>query len=86
MTCWSLSATSPSRSVALAEGKQGNALGLVRPVDSTPTSTSARPAELAGAVTLGTDLAVADAVRLQAKSVDQGHDLLLSGSGPAWPA
>ena len=66
--------------VAVAEGKQGNALALVRSAAGTPPSASARPTELAGKVTLGTDLSAADAVRLQAKGVDRRHDLLLSGS------
>jgi len=66
--------------VALAEGKQGNALALVRSAAGTPPTASARPAELAGKVLLSTDLTAADAVRLKAKNVDRTHDLLLSGS------
>jgi len=66
--------------VALAEGKQGNALALVRSAAGTPPTASARPTELAGKVILSTDLTAAAAVRLKAKDVDRGHDLLLSGS------
>ena len=66
--------------VALAEGKQGNALALVRSAAGTSPTASARPAELAGKVLLSTDLTAADAVRLKAKDVDRTHDLLLSGS------
>jgi len=66
--------------VAIAEGKQGNALALVRSAAGTPPAASARPAELAGKVILSTDLTAADAVRLKAKKVDRTHDLLLSGS------
>lgn len=66
--------------VALAEGKAGNALALVRSGSGTPPTSSARPTELAGKVILSTDLKAADAVRLKAKGVDRSHDLLLSGS------
>jgi FtsP/CotA-like multicopper oxidase with cupredoxin domain len=66
--------------VALAEGKRGNALALVRSAAGTPPAASARPAELAGSVTVGTDLTAADTVRLQPKEVDRRHDLRLSGS------
>jgi len=69
--------------VALAEGKEGQALALVRSAAGTPPAASARPAELAGKVILSTDLTAADAVRLKAKDVDRRHDLQLSGSmGP----
>ena len=66
--------------VALAEGKAGNALALVRSAVGTPPTASARPTELAGKVILSTDLTAADAVRLPTKGVDRRHDLLLSGS------
>ena len=66
--------------VALAEGKQGNALALVRSAAGAPPKASARPAELDGKVILSTDLMAADAVRLKTKDVDRSHDLLLSGS------
>ena len=66
--------------VALAEGKKGNALALVRSAAGTPPKASVRPAELAGKVVLSTDLTAAGAVRLKAKDVDRRHDLLLSGS------
>jgi len=66
--------------VALAEGKQGNALALVRSATGTPPTADARPTELAGKVTLGTDLTGADAVRLQTRGVDRTHELVLSGS------
>jgi len=66
--------------VALAEGKRGNALALVRSAAGTPPKPSARPAELGGKVVLSTDLTAAAAVRLPAKDVDRSHDLLLSGS------
>jgi len=66
--------------VALAEGKQGNALALVRSAAGTPPKTSVRPAELAKKVILSTDLTAADSVRLKTKDVDRSHDLLLSGS------
>ncbi len=66
--------------VALAEGKQGNALALVRSATGTPPKASARPTELAGKVTLSTDLTSADTVRLETKAVDRTHNLLLSGS------
>jgi multicopper oxidase len=66
--------------VALAEGKQGNALALVRSAPGTPPKASARPAELAGKMILSTDLMATAAVRLKNKKVDRSHDLLLSGS------
>ena len=66
--------------VALAEGKQGNALALVRSAAGTPPKASARPAELAGKVILSTDLTADNAVRLKAKDVDRSHNLLLRGS------
>ena len=66
--------------VALAEGKQGNALAVVRSAAGAPPTASARPAELAGKVLLSTDLTAAAAVRLPIKDVDRSHDLLLSGS------
>jgi FtsP/CotA-like multicopper oxidase with cupredoxin domain len=64
--------------VALAEGKQGNA--LARSAAGTAPKASARPAELGGKVILSTDLTAADAVRLQTRGVDRTHDLVLSGS------
>jgi FtsP/CotA-like multicopper oxidase with cupredoxin domain len=66
--------------VALAEGKRGSALALVRSASGAPPKASARPAELDGNVVLGTDLTAADAVRLTTRSVDRSHDLLLRGS------
>ena len=66
--------------VALAEGKEGKALALVRSSAGTPPKASARPTELAGKVILSTDLTAADTVRLKAKDVDRRHDLLLRGS------
>jgi FtsP/CotA-like multicopper oxidase with cupredoxin domain len=66
--------------VALAEGKKGSALALVRSAAGTAPMASARPTELAGKVALSTDLTAADAVRLPAKRVDRPHDLRLSGS------
>ena len=66
--------------VALAEGKQGNALALVRSAAGKPPKASARPAELAGKVTVSTDLTGTDSVRLQKKGVDRTHDMVLSGS------
>jgi FtsP/CotA-like multicopper oxidase with cupredoxin domain len=66
--------------VAAAEGKQGNALALVRSAAGTPPKASAHPTELAGKVILSTDLKAEDAVRLKTKGVDRTHDLVLSGS------
>jgi len=72
--------------VALAEGKQENAFALVRSAAGTPPAASARPAELTGKLTLGTDLEgprAADTVRLQTRDVDRRHDLVLRGfDGP----
>ncbi|MEO6144846.1 MAG: multicopper oxidase family protein [Dermatophilaceae bacterium] len=69
--------------VAVAEGKEGHALALVRSAVGTPPKASASPAELSRKVILSTDLTAAGAVRLRAKDVDRLHDLQLSGSmGP----
>jgi multicopper oxidase len=66
--------------VASAEGKQGQALALVRSAAGTPPKASAHPTELAGKVILSTDLKAADSVRLKTRGVDRTHDLVLSGS------
>jgi len=66
--------------VALAEGKRGNALALVRSAAGEPPKVSARPAQLDGRIILGTDLMAAAAVRLPTKEVDRSHDLVLGGS------
>ena len=66
--------------VALAEGKAGNALALVRSAAGTPPAAAARPTELSGKVTLSTDLMAADTAKLKTKGVDRRHDLLLGGS------
>ncbi|MBC7559708.1 MAG: multicopper oxidase family protein [Dermatophilaceae bacterium] len=65
--------------VALAEGKEGNALALVRSAAGAPPKASARPVELAGKVILSTDLMAADAVRLKTRDVDRSYDMVLSG-------
>ena len=66
--------------VALAEGKQGGALALVRSSAGRPPPASARPAELAGMVIAGTDLRAAESVEILRKDVDLEHDLRLEGS------
>ena len=66
--------------VALAEGKQGNALALVRSAAGPAPGPSSRPIELDGKAMLSTDLTAGDGVRLKARGVDRTHGLLMSGS------
>jgi len=66
--------------VALAEGKGGGALALVRSGAGTAPGATVRPRELEGKVILSTDLTAAAAVRLPAKGVDKSYDLVLGGS------
>ena len=65
--------------VALAEGKRGHAMAVVRTGSGTPPTADARPEQLTGRVLLGTDLRAQRAVRLEPRSVDRTHDLVLSG-------
>lgn len=66
--------------VALAEGKDGQGLAVVRTSEGTAPAASARPAELDGQVITAMDLVAAADARLPEAAVDRRHDLLLSGS------
>ncbi|HET7399396.1 MAG TPA: multicopper oxidase family protein [Intrasporangium sp.] len=66
--------------VASAEGKQGQALAVVRSGKGAAPPADVSPAELTRRVLLGTDLTPTDAVRLPNRSVDTSHDLVLGGS------
>ena len=66
--------------VAVAEGKAGRALALVRTGAGRPPDADVHPAELDRRVTLGNDLSAAPDVLLPSKRVDRTHDLVLAGS------
>jgi FtsP/CotA-like multicopper oxidase with cupredoxin domain len=66
--------------VAAAEGKQGQAMAVVRTAGGTPPPAFARPAELDGRVVTAMDLLVTPEARLADRRVERTHDLLLSGS------
>ena len=66
--------------VALAEGKSGQGLAVVRTSAGGAPAATARPAELDGQVITAMDLVAADKARLAEAAVDRRHDLLLSGS------
>ena len=66
--------------VALAEGKNGQGLAVVRTGAGGAPEATPRPAELDGQVITAMDLVVADKARLPEAAVDRRHDLLLSGS------
>ena len=66
--------------VASPEGKQGQGLAVVRTGSGASPAASVRPAELSRSVLLGYDLAPAESVRLEERSADRTHDVLLEGS------
>ncbi len=66
--------------VAVAEGKAGQALAVVRTGGGRPPSTEVRPAELDRRVILTNQLRAADSVRLPQRPPDRTHDLVLGGS------
>jgi FtsP/CotA-like multicopper oxidase with cupredoxin domain len=72
--------------VALAEGKQGQAVGIVRTAPGTPPTTDARPGELAGRLAAMATLRPDPQRILPAGRPDRSHQLLLSGGmmGPQW--
>ncbi|HEU5469331.1 MAG TPA: multicopper oxidase family protein [Actinophytocola sp.] len=65
--------------VALAEGKAGGALGLIRTGAGEPPLTTVRPAELDGALTGYPSLVAESRVRLPARTPDVEHRLDLTG-------
>ena len=66
--------------VALAEGKQGQGLALVRTAAGRAPGATVRPAELGGQIVLGSDLDPAESTRLAERGVDRRHSLVLGGS------
>jgi FtsP/CotA-like multicopper oxidase with cupredoxin domain len=66
--------------VALAEGKNGQGLAVVRTSTGSAPPASTRPAQLDGLVLTAMDLVAAESARLPEAAVDRRHDLLLSGS------
>ena len=66
--------------VAVAEGKEGRGLAVIRTGSGRAPGAQIRPPELSGRVLLGTDLSPTDEVRLPDAAVDRRHDLTLSGS------
>jgi FtsP/CotA-like multicopper oxidase with cupredoxin domain len=66
--------------VASAEGKQGQGLAVIRTGIGDRPSADVRLPELERQVSLGTDLAVSESVRLDPRDVDRRHDLILAGS------
>ena len=66
--------------VAVAEGKGGRALALVRTAAGTAPARDVRPAELARPALLGAGLVAADEARLPEGTVDRRHTLVLGGS------
>lgn len=69
--------------VASAEGKKGRGLAVIRTAAGRPPSADVPVPELSGQTLLGTDLSSSDSVRLDLRSTDRRHDLVLGGSmGP----
>jgi FtsP/CotA-like multicopper oxidase with cupredoxin domain len=66
--------------VALAEGKEGEALALVRTGAGRAPVPPVRPVELDRHVLLGNSLTPADSARLAARTLDRTHILTLAGS------
>lgn len=65
--------------VAVAEGKTGQALAVVRTGDGRPPSAQVRPAELDRRVILANRLRAADSVWLPQRAPDRTHELVLGG-------
>jgi FtsP/CotA-like multicopper oxidase with cupredoxin domain len=66
--------------VASAEGKNGRALAVIRTGGGRAPTADVRVRELSGQVLLGTHLSPASAVRLDRRSTDRRHDLVLAGT------
>jgi FtsP/CotA-like multicopper oxidase with cupredoxin domain len=66
--------------VASAEGKQGRALAVIRSGAGRPPTGDFQVRELSGKVRLGTGLSAAESVRLDRRSADRSHNLVLGGS------
>jgi FtsP/CotA-like multicopper oxidase with cupredoxin domain len=66
--------------VALAEGKEGEALAMVRTGSGTPPKPPFQPKELDRRVLVGSTLTAAESARLTSKSPDRTHTLDLGGT------
>lgn len=66
--------------VASAEGKKGQGLAVIRTAAGDPPSADVLVPGLAGQTLLGTDLSPSDFVRLDRRSTDRQHELVLGGS------
>jgi FtsP/CotA-like multicopper oxidase with cupredoxin domain len=66
--------------VASAEGKTGQGFALVRTAAGRPPAPTSQPIELSGRILLGSDLDPVESSRLDTRSVDRQHTLLLAGS------
>jgi FtsP/CotA-like multicopper oxidase with cupredoxin domain len=66
--------------VAVAEGKAGHGMAVVRSAAGDAPASDATPAELQREVLLGTQLRAATQVALRPRDVDRTHDLVLAGS------
>jgi len=67
----------PLVAVAVAEGKTGQTLTVVRTGTGQTLPGTARPVELQRQVLLGTDLGATDSARLPARAADRSHTLAL---------
>ncbi|KUN86397.1 multicopper oxidase family protein [Streptomyces griseoruber] len=66
--------------VALAEGKDGGGMALMRTGSGSAPRSTVRPAELDGLIVTASQLNAAEDVRLDAKKADQVHRIELTGS------
>ena len=66
--------------VATAEGKDGQGLAVIRTGGGRPPAADVKLRESSGQVLLGTDLSPVEAVRLDRRSTDRRHDLVLAGT------
>lgn len=66
--------------VASAEGKQGQALAVIRTGAGRPPTADVKVRELSGKVLLGTALSAVESARLDRRSADRTHDLVLGGT------
>jgi len=66
--------------IASAEGKAGQGLAVIRTGAGRAPRADVTVRELSGQVLLGTALSAAESVRLDRRSTDRGHDLVLAGT------
>ncbi len=66
--------------VASAEGKQGQGLAVIRTGTGRPPVAGVKVRELSGQVLLGTGLSAAESARLDRRSIDRRHNLVLAGT------